>query len=120
MSLAGQGLPTCPVQQVSSYLGYSGRGANALGKAALAPKRTSARAGVTREVCGFGSPSPSADTIAKAIRRDLLSCKWSKKPITEVTKADVLSMVLDIKADRNRYRGSKRATPASKAFRPAR
>jgi hypothetical protein len=30
----GPGLPTCVVQQVVSYLGYSGRGANAFGKAA--------------------------------------------------------------------------------------
>jgi hypothetical protein len=32
--------PSCGVQQVGSYLGYSGRGANAFGKAARDPFRT--------------------------------------------------------------------------------
>jgi hypothetical protein len=36
----GPGLPTCAVQQVGSYLGYSGRGATAFGKAARDPKLT--------------------------------------------------------------------------------
>jgi hypothetical protein len=34
---SGPRLPTCAVQQVGTYLGYSGRGANAFGKAALSP-----------------------------------------------------------------------------------
>jgi hypothetical protein len=37
--------PTCVVQQVGSYLGYSGRGAEAFGKAARAPPRTCRRLG---------------------------------------------------------------------------
>jgi ABC transporter substrate binding protein len=38
----GSGLPQCPLEQVSSYLGYTGRGANAFAKAARDPRRTSA------------------------------------------------------------------------------
>jgi hypothetical protein len=41
MSESGPRLPTLAVQQVGSYLGYTGRDADILGEAALDPKRTS-------------------------------------------------------------------------------
>jgi len=38
LSPLGPTPPTCAVQQVGSYLGYGGRGANAFGKAAPDPE----------------------------------------------------------------------------------
>jgi hypothetical protein len=45
-STFGPTLPTLALQQVGSYLGYTGRAANVIAKAALDPKETSTCAGV--------------------------------------------------------------------------
>jgi hypothetical protein len=39
-SAIGPGLPTCALQQVGSYLGYTGRAANIVAEAAPDPKRS--------------------------------------------------------------------------------
>ena len=63
MSGPGPKLPTCALQQVGSYLGYTGRQAHVVGKAALDPKlpcggdlrgraKQSLRQGMSNGLCG--------------------------------------------------------------------
>jgi hypothetical protein len=50
VSAPGPGRPTCAAQQVVSYLGYSGRGANAFGRATHDPERNSPRHEALRQL----------------------------------------------------------------------
>jgi hypothetical protein len=59
-------LPTCAVQQVDSYLGYSGRGANAFVKAVRDPARTSHRRPTRRPTSALSLARPNLET---SIRR---------------------------------------------------
>jgi integrase len=78
---------------------------------------------VRQHVIGEDEDDPnlrSADSIEKAIKRDLLSRPWSRKPIVAVTKEDILTMVRDIKADRERSTPGRRSTAAANAYHYAR
>jgi integrase len=78
-----------------------------------------AEAFVRQHVVGRNPDDPnlrSSGMIEQAIKRDLLSCGWARKPVTQVTDDDIVSMIRGIVNDKKRTKPGHRSNAAARAF----